>query len=143
MDQNLQKWHSSLQNSQKGINYGIIKQGITLEKYLITVQRKYWQSVLKLRTENHKFPVETGRWNDIDYRDRKCNLCDNYDVGDNFHYLLSCPYFSEHRKRHIEKKYYNRPNILKFQELMATTNKARLQHLSIFINILMNKFSNV
>ncbi|MCG8034996.1 MAG: hypothetical protein JAZ03_22865 [Candidatus Thiodiazotropha taylori] len=143
VDQNLQKWHSDLQNSQKGINYSIIKQAISLEKYLITVQRKYWQCLFKFRTENHKFPVETGRWNDIEYSERKCNLCNNHDVGDNFHYLLSCSYFSEERKTYLHRKYYTRPNILKFQEFMATANKPRLQNLCKFIKILMNKFSNV
>ena len=143
VDQNLQKWHWSLQNSQKGKNYNVIKENVELEKYLITVERKYWQSLFKFRTENHKFPVETGRWNNIEHGDRKCNLCTTNDVGDNFHYLMVCPYFNDDRRRFLPKIYFTRPNILKFQEIMAITNKKQLYNLCKFVQILMNKFCNV
>lgn len=113
------------------------------EKYLTTIQRSYWLSLFKFRTDNHKFPVETGRWNAIEYADRKCNLCNLYDVGDKYHYLLICPYFTTDRKMYIHKKYYSRPNIIKYQELMATSDKSKLEKLSRFIKISMNKFSTI
>ena len=143
IDQNLQMWHSSLQNSHKGKTYNIIKQDIALEKYLMTTQRCYWLSLFKFRTENHKFPVETGRWNDTEYAERKCNLCDLNDIGDNFHYLLVCPYFLTDRKRYLSSRFYTRPNILLYQELLAISGKNDLEKLSVFTRILMNKFSNV
>ena len=141
IDQNLQTWHSSLQESHKGTNYNIIKQDIALEKYLITTPKCYWLSLFKFRTENHRFPVETGRWDDTDYAERKCTLCNLNDVGDNFHYLLICPYFRTDRKRYLNSRYYTRPNILLYQELLAILDKKELEKLSTFTNILMKKFS--
>ncbi|MEW8542872.1 MAG: reverse transcriptase family protein, partial [Candidatus Thiodiazotropha sp.] len=129
IEQNLQHWHDSLQNSQKGRNYSIIKQDIVFEKYLITIPRSYWLSLFKFRTDNHKFPVETGRWHAIEYAERKCNLCNLNDVGDNYHYLLICPYFTTDRKLYIHKKYYSRPNIIKYRELMAISDKDTLEKL--------------
>ena len=119
----MQTWHSSLQESHKGTNYNIIKQDIALEKYLITTPKCYWLSLLKFRTENHRFPVETGRWDDTDYAERKCTLCNQNDVGDNFHYLLICLYFRTDRKRYLNSRYYTRPNILLYQELLAILRK--------------------
>ena len=143
IDQNLQYWHGLLQNSQKGRNYSIIKQDIMFEKYLTTIQRNYWLSSFKFRTDNHKFPVETGRWNAVEYADRKCNLCNLSDVGDKYHDLLLCPYFTTDRKLHIYMKYYSRPNIIKYQELMAISDKSKLEKLSRFIKIFMTKFSTI
>ena len=109
----------------------------------MTTQKCYWLSLFKFRTENHKFPVETGRWNDTEYAERKCNLCDLNDIGDNFHYLLVCPYFLTDRKRYLSSRFYTRPNILLYQELLAISGKNDLEKISVFTRILMNKFSNV
>ena len=42
IDQNLQKWHSSLQVSSKGINYQLYKDNIQLEQYLTLLQPKHY-----------------------------------------------------------------------------------------------------
>ena len=65
------------------------------------------------------------------------------DIGDNFHYLLVCPYFLTDRKRYLSSRFYTRPNILLYQELLAISGKNDLEKLSVFTRILMNKFSNV
>lgn len=121
----------------------MIKDDVSLELYLKLLPRNLWISMFKFRTDNHKFPVETGRWNDIEYRERKCTLCDSGDVGDNFHYLLICSYFKSQRNLYVDKKYFRRPNILKYKELLSSSDKITLEKLSKFVKILMNKFSNV
>ncbi len=47
--------------------------------------------LIKFRTTNHKLPIETGRWNNIELSERKCNKCNMNTIGDEFHYLLECP----------------------------------------------------
>ena len=59
-------------------------------------------NMLKFRKRNHKFPTESGRWNNIEFADRKCELCTKNDKGDNYHYLLICPFFKNIRKLHID-----------------------------------------
>ena len=38
----------------------------------------------------HQLPIEIGRWNNIWGEERKCNLCNTNDLGDEFHYMFSC-----------------------------------------------------
>ena len=89
-----------------------------------------------LRKCNHRFPCEHGRWQGLDINERKCTLCNCLEVGDEFHYLLACSFFSSERKRYIEKRYYSNPNILKYKELMYCTDERRLKNLCVFAKIL-------
>ena len=76
IDQNLQHWQSTLEQSTKARNYSFFKQSIQLEKYALQL-KKYDAIVLcKLRTGNHCLPLETGRWEGINIRDRTCALCE-------------------------------------------------------------------
>ena len=84
--------------------------------------------------------VEVSRWENIVYEDRKCNLCDKNDLGDEFHYLLICPYFQNERKDLLKRYYYLRPNTFKFQELLNCKNKQVLLNLSKFMKLIMSKF---
>ena len=85
---------------------------------------------------NHKLPIETGRWNNIQREDRKCNLCDLNDLGDEFHYLFKCKQIDNKRKECIDKKCSHRPNILKFKNLMSSTKKSLLKILCSLIRFI-------
>jgi hypothetical protein len=96
--------------------------------------------ILKIRTANHKFAVETGHWSNIPYVNRKCPLCQN-DLGDEFHYLMVCNYSTEKRKQLIPNYFHSYPNIIKYQELLKSSNSEILKNLSIFIAHIMNTFT--
>ena len=142
IDQNLQKWNASLENSSKGINYKLFKETIELERYFLTLPPKQYLTLVKFRTSNHRFPVETCRWEGIPLADRKCNLCDKNDIADEVHYLLICPFFAEHRSNYIDRYFYRRPNILKFKELLCINSVVKLKKLCKFIDILFKYFDN-
>ena len=80
---------------------------------------------------------EVLRWQNVEISDRKCHLCDKQDVGDEMHYLLICPYFSEERKKFVKRYYFARPNTLKFKQLLNTKNIQDLRNLCLFVEILM------
>lgn len=141
LDQFLQKWQSNLNNSTKGMNYSIFKDSVEFEKYFILLPKHLYLNMVRFRTGNHKLPVETGRWNDVDYKDRKCNLCENESVGDEFHYVLECPFFVRERQRLIPTAFYSRPNILKYHNLLSTKNEMVLTSLSKFMGIIMRYFA--
>lgn len=82
IDQNQQIWQTSLQNSSKGLSYGIYKESIQLENYILNLDKKDWLQLLKFRTANHHFPCETGRWSNTDINDRTCKLCRSHDIAD-------------------------------------------------------------
>lgn len=52
-------------------------------------------------------------------------------------------YFQEDRKRYINKFYYDRPNILKYRELMNKTNESELKKLCKFVDILLKSVVSV
>ena len=90
----------------------------------------------EFRTTNHKLPIEHGRWNNIPRENRKCNLCNLEEIGDEFYYILNCPYFKQYRDIYIKKRYTKRPNIINFLGIMASTNKLNLTNLCKFIRII-------
>ena len=52
----------------------------------------------------------------------KCTLCDLNVVGDEYHYLLICPYFTKSRENHMKNYFYGRPTSLKFEQLLTNPN---------------------
>ncbi len=59
---------------------------------------KYTFTLGKFRCVNHRLPVVTGRYLNINSTDRICNLCPIDDIGDEFHYLFRCIHFERHRE---------------------------------------------
>ena len=106
---------------------------------MIKLDRKQYLPLIKFRTSNHRLPIETGRWENVPFDDRKCQLCHKDELGDEFHYLFCCNYFETERKRHLKLYFYKRPNIKKVKELLASDNLATLKKLSEFVQIIMNK----
>ena len=91
-DQFLQCWGSKLDHSLKGMNYRIFKSDIQIEQYFLKLPMNSYLNLAKIRTGNHRFPCECGRWQGIDLSERKCPLCNLQEIGDEYHYLLICPF---------------------------------------------------
>lgn len=126
-EQFVQEWHSLLQNSPKALNYRLFKDTFEFEHYLNILEDKDIYSFCKFRTSNHKLPIETGRWNNIDRENRVCTNCVSGCIGDEFHYIMECQFLSENRNRFICKQLTRRPNILNFKKIMCTSDKVKLE----------------
>jgi hypothetical protein len=142
IDQFVQKWHSQLENSSKGINYRLFKNDISFEAYLNILPNNLRFTLFHFRTGNHKLPVEIGRWRNshLPYEARKCNLCMLNEVGDEFHYMLVCPFFCLQRKRYIPTYFFSRPNVLKFKELLSTENFDLLKNIVFLARSIIEHF---
>ena len=92
IDQFLQNWNGLLQNSSKGKNCALFKDNTSSEKYLTILNGNLAKIMLRFRTENHKLPVEVGRWHNIELIERKCQLCHSSSIGDKFHTFLNAPF---------------------------------------------------
>ena len=138
----IQKWHSETEESSKGTNYKLFKDNQQFEAYLNILTRKSYIPLIKFRTGNHRLPVEVGRWErpKIPLHERICTLCNTNDIGDEFHYILTCPTLATERNSLLKPYYFRRPNILKFKELLNTRNKNTLSKLSKFVELIMSKF---
>jgi hypothetical protein len=119
-DQFYQTWHANIDTGSKTLNYRLFKNKFEFENYLNSLDDR---DIFTFGLNNHKLPVESGRWKNIPRELRICNLCNTADLGDEFHYLLKCNYFSEKRQTCSDKKYFKNCNILKFDTLMNLTKK--------------------
>lgn len=142
IDQNIQHWNSKASQSSKALTYFCFKQELNFEKYFTLLPRKLYLPLFKFRTGNHKLPVETGRWDGTYISDRKCPLCSINDIGDEYHYIFKCSYFQKERSNYLKPYYYRRPNMLKFGELLRSTNVSFLIKLSKFVEIILKAFNN-
>ncbi|MCG7875884.1 MAG: reverse transcriptase family protein [Candidatus Thiodiazotropha endolucinida] len=132
----LQTWSAKLDSSSKGLNYRLFKETIQLESYFLKIPPNLYLPLVKLRTGNHRFPCERGRWLGLELNDRKCALCSLHEVGDEFHYVMKCPFFASERRKYIDKYYYTFTNVLKFKELLNCVNEIQLRNLCIFAKMI-------
>ena len=76
--------------TSRGHFYSIFKQGFCMEPYLTRLTEVHRKFITKLRVNNIKFPIETGRWRNINRKDIICQKCSISLIGDEFHYLFVC-----------------------------------------------------
>ena len=131
LDQFLQNWNSLLMDSSKGRNYNLFKSDNKCEAYLSSLTGTSLHTMFKFRTANH---------NNVELSERKCQLCERNHIGDEFHYLLECTFFRNERRRYIDQQFYRSPNVLKFKQLLQTTDTEKLISLSKFMKIIMHSF---
>ena len=139
VDQFKQSWHSDIETSSKGFCYRIFKTDFGFEKYIELLNDRDRNTLCRFRTTNHRFPIETGRWLNIERNERNCTLCNLNKLGDEYHYLLECPFFSNDRRINLGNYFTTRCNILKFKTLLQYINVQKLRKLCNFIRIINSK----
>ena len=80
------------------------------------------RALTKLLTSSYRLRCETGRWERpvVPYENRMCLVCLDK-IGDEFHCLLECPRHQSLPSRLISRYYWNRPSMLKLQQLLNST----------------------
>lgn len=136
-DQFIQKWNSDCYNSTKGTSYRLFVRDDFKMQYFLTSNLSVKNKIIlsQFRSNNHKLPIESGRWQNIPKQNRTCNLC-HKDIGDEFHYLMICDVLSGIRKLYVPLYYRKNPNILKFFELFSSKKTSVLNNLCKFICII-------
>ena len=61
-------------------------------------------------------------------------------VGDEYHYILQCPFFNLNREQYLDNYYYINPNIEKFCNLLQTKNVNVLRKLAKLITAITRTF---
>ena len=117
-DQFIQQWNSDIDNSPKSNNFRMFKLNFEREIYLSSPPPALWIQLCKFRCRNHKLPVEKFRQNSEDRNLRYCTLCHINEVGDEFHYVLKCPFFAEQRLLLLGKRIFTPPSTFTFNHVM-------------------------
>ena len=83
-DQFQQKWRYDIENSPKGLSYSLFKEHFEFEHYLNILPDKDRITYCRFRTENHRLPIETGRWHRIERHNIHCDYVNTKNLVTNF-----------------------------------------------------------
>ena len=75
-----------------------------------------------VRTSSHILRIESGRHGRIrvSRNERLCTFCEMNCIEDEYHFIIECPFYHSLRKKYIDKKYYVKPSMFKFVNLMKS-----------------------
>ena len=111
-----------------------------MEYYLVQLENKDRINLARFRCRSNQLPINNNRFEEGTYSDLFCHLCSENAIGDEYHYLFSCVFFKEERKRLIGAPYMVNPNTLKMKEVLVCDNLRDLKKLVHFISIVMSVF---
>ena len=119
------------------ILYNPIKEHFRLEPYLENIVSKDLRSALtKIRVSSHSLRINTGRYEMeiIERQYRYCELCNNGDIEDEFHFIFICHHYEHLRIKYIKRFYRCRPSMYKLIMYLNSSNKVEQNMLSKFLN---------
>lgn len=130
----IQDWNGRIADSSRANFYSLFS-NFEHQLYLDSISvKKFRIAMTKLRVSSHRLEIEVGRWarpNRTPINERKCRNCNK--LEDEFHFLLECPLYSDLRKMYIKRYFWNRPNMIKLQELMSSNNKNIIKNTALYI----------
>ena len=135
----IQKWISDINQTSDSNLYKYLKHKFSRNYYFDNLPYYLSKHIIRYLTRNHRLPVETGRWKNKPYNERKCNICDT--IGDEYHYLFVCQQFENDRLKYIDEYFRNRPSMNKFIALINSFDKEQLKKFSIFCSKIMQVFN--
>ena len=114
------KWHADMESSSKCFLYKHFKTDFVFEKYLLHSPFQLRRYLINFRLSNHKLPVETGRYINLERNEHLCIFCDMNTLGDEYHYIMECSNaeIAKVRKTVIPRYFRNHINMIKFAYLM-------------------------
>ena len=122
------KWEERVLTSAKCSSlYKHVKSVFEREHYLTKLPFNLRLALSRIRTSNHKLPIEVGRYERrrVPREERICHMCESGQVGDEFHFLLTCgnPELLVLREKYISPYYTINPSMEKLNDLF--NNKGR------------------
>jgi hypothetical protein len=83
----------------------------------------------------HSLNIETGRYYNIDRHARICNMCNNNDIEDEYHFILECSKYVEIRSKYIKPYYCINPSAFKLTQLLSVQNIKELNNLGKYLYV--------
>ena len=138
IDEFNQEWRLHLNNNNTMSLYKHIndKDAVDFKIYLDQIPNRTHRILLtKLRVSSHQLRIETGRYGRarLERFERVCQLCNQNDIEDEFHFVIKCPVYNDIRIKYIKPYYRRRPSMYKFISLLQSDNKNVLTNLCKFL----------
>ena len=134
------KWSDTVHNNSSCINYRAMTLVKRMQNYVLKLPKCYIYSMCKLKCVNHYMPIVAGRYSNIPIDERICKICQINEIGDEFHYLFNCTFFSPQRARHLKRYYYTQPNMYKMTQLFESPDFNEMLNLAKFAHIIVSHF---
>ena len=131
----IQQWESELRQMTSCDLYVEFKREFRLEKYLLSTDGKYRQAICNFRTNNTRIPKVTGRYQNIERKDRVCTICSLNRVGDEYHLLFECNNTDivNARVKFLPEFYINHPSVYKLLILLNSDKLRDITKLGAFL----------
>ena len=101
--------------------------------YLTKVlNKKYRNSISKLRLSSHPLLIETERYTGIPRAERRCVYYDTQDIEDEYHFVIKCEKYNVLRNTYIPRYFITNSSVHKFIELLNSNNTRMLNNLAIY-----------
>ena len=141
-DNQKQIWKSDIDRHSSCKTYRTFKFNPTLEKYQILLDNRERINMFKFRCRNIKIPVVVwgNEERNTPYAVRLCTKCTMGVTGDEYHYILECPFFQTQRQNYLSNQYYVNPNMEKFSRLFQEKNDDALMNLAKLITVICRIF---
>ena len=112
-----------------------------IQNYLKKMPPDIWIPIIKIRTSNHKLPIEFHSWKIVfkPRLERVCSICDTGELGNEIHFVMNCPVFEEERKIFIPS-IINDKSENSFINLLKSEDIKILRGLAKFLNVLFGVF---
>ena len=124
-DNFIQNWNSRINESTRALCYKNIS-SFSFKAYLDTVTvRKFRVALSWVETDRWARPVRKP------LNGRLCTFCGV--LEDEYHFILECTVYNEERAKFMKKRFWKRPNMIKFIELLTTENKSIMQKLACYV----------
>ena len=137
-----QEWHDKMFNNNQCTNYRMFKGEPIMEDYLLRLDNVDRINLSRFCCRNHSLPVTRDRLTD-NRQGLMCPMCDLDEVGDEFHYLFRCAYFSTDREKLLGKKCVKDANVHFMSSVFNCKKMSKLKTLARFVNTVMHHFRNL
>ena len=106
----IKKAKTALHTNKELTIYKEIKHNYLFEPYLAkVVDFKKRVTVSDMRLAAHNLPIETGRYCNTPRQSRCCGVCNQNEIGDEFHYCMVCP---QHEFLHLRTTFLTDLNMI-------------------------------
>ncbi len=122
-----------------------IKTSHTQEKYLSIDNYGAVTTILRFRTGSHHLPCTNNRFNpNSPSEDKHCTLCSQNVIGNEQHYMFSCPFFDSKRTKLLKTINMSSLENFNIDSLKFLHDKNKENHmieLASFIRTILNQFT--
>lgn len=111
------EWKELVIGKPKLRTYVKFKKELCIEKYILNIRNKYERSmVAKLRCGILQLHVESGRFNQTSLENRICNICNDGNIEDEFHFICKCTEYSNERNKLFSQHEVKNNNFRNFSD---------------------------